>query len=410
MKVWRVFLTGAALFVSFSSPLAAQTRLTLSRVLELAASQNPDVLIARTREAQARGALTSASVRFASNPEVDLFVGPRSLTRTGNGLALDAELAAVQRFEIGGQRGFRMSAAEAGIDEQRARIAQAQLDARAFAIDAFLRAVYAKQTAELAQQAESIADEMRRAADARYEAGETAVLEVNVARVEQARAKRERLSTRILLERAYGDLREVLALPADLTLDVEGELPAASPPLVADLIAKAIQRPDLAALAAGAKQAESEWRLAQANRRPDVLAGVGFRREDTEPILGARIGISLPIFQRNTGAIATAAAHLQETQLALDAQRRAVETQVRSAYAQYVAAQEAAQALNEAGLPYLQENEQLAAESYRAGKISVVDLLVIRRESFAARREALDARLAVAQALAQLERAAGSSQ
>jgi outer membrane protein TolC len=39
------------------------------------------------------------------------------------------------------------------------------------------------------------------------------------------------------------------------------------------------------------------------------------------------------------------------------------------------------------------ENEQLSRESYRAGKIGLLELLVIRRQGFAARSEALDAQL-----------------
>ena len=54
------------------SIVQAQTNrpLTLDQVLELAARQNPDVLVARAREVEARGHLTTAKVRFAANPDL----------------------------------------------------------------------------------------------------------------------------------------------------------------------------------------------------------------------------------------------------------------------------------------------------------------------------------------------------
>ena len=74
----------------------AQTVLTADRVLELAARQNPDVLIARTRTVQAEGGLATAQIRLPANPEVDAFVGSRDNTlgrRSG-----EYEFSFAQRF------------------------------------------------------------------------------------------------------------------------------------------------------------------------------------------------------------------------------------------------------------------------------------------------------------------------
>ena len=57
---------------------------------------------------------------------------------------------------------------------------------------------------------------------------------------------------------------------------------------------------------------------------------------------------------------------------------------------------EALNALTAGAPPLVEENEQLASESCQAGKLTLVDLLVIRREGFAASRETLDAQLSVA--------------
>jgi outer membrane protein TolC len=98
-------------------------------------------------------------------------------------------------------------------------------------------------------------------------------------------------------------------------------------------------------------------------------------------------------FQRQTGAIATATGRVAELKAAVNARRVALDARLRGAYARYAIAAQAAEAITSTALPLIGENEQLTRESYQAGKIGLLELLVIRREGFAARRDALDAQL-----------------
>jgi cobalt-zinc-cadmium efflux system outer membrane protein len=379
---------------------------TLDQVLELAGRQNSEVLVARAREVEARGRLTTARARFATNPELDLFLGSRQQSVGGSTPEVDFDM--FQRVEVGGQRGLRIESATAQITQRSAEIDMAALTARAATAAAFYRALHAERLRSIAGQAEQLAAELGDASKARFEAGETAVLDVNLARVEQARTRRDRLSAEGLLERAYGELREILALPPETTVAVQGDWSSTALPSLDALLLRVAERPDVRSLAAGLNEADADWRLTRAMRRPDLIAGAGLRREDGEPVAGAHVGLSVPLFQRNAGALASAAARIDAARLSLDARRRALETRIRSAYTQYMAALEALNALTAGGLPLIEENEQLARESYLAGKLNLIDLLVIRREGFAARRETLDAQLNVALAATELRLAAGA--
>ena len=232
-----------------------------------------------------------------------------------------------------------------------------------------------------------------RAAQARYETGETAVLDVNVARVEQARARREQLAAASRLEGAVAELREVLALSPQEPVVIQAMLRAPDVPGVEALLARVLERPDLRALAASLDQAEAELQLVRASRRPDLFGGVGFRREENEPVIGARIGLTLPLFQRQTGAITSASGRVAEVKAALAARRIALEARLRGAHTRFLIAAQAAEAIAATALPLVTENEQLTRDSYQAGKIGLLEMLVVRREGFAARREALDAQL-----------------
>jgi len=385
---------------AFAAPLAllccavsahAQTVLTAERVLELAERQNPDVLVARTRTAQAEGALTTARIRLPANPEVDAFIGSRD--NTVGGRSGEYEFSVLQRFEIGGQRDQRVAAATAGVTLRTLEVGAETLQAQTAALAAFYRAAHAQEIHRIADETIGLTEEAMRAAQVRYEAGETAILDVNVARVEQARARREQLAAAARLEGAIAELREVLALPAQEPVVIQATLRAPDVPAVDALLSRVLERPDLRAMAASLEQAEAELRLVRSSRRPDLFGGVSLRREDSEPVIGARIGLTLPLFQRQTGAITTATGRIAELRAALGARRVALEARLRGAHARYMIAAQAAEAITATALPLVAENEQLTRESYQAGKIGLLEMLVVRREGFAARREALDAQL-----------------
>jgi outer membrane protein, heavy metal efflux system len=385
---------------AFAAPLAllccavsaeSQTVLTVDRVLDLAERQSPEVLIARTRTPQAEGALAIARIRLPTNPELDVFIGSRE-TSVG-GRSLEQEFSFLQRFEIGGQRGHRVAAATAAVTQRTLEVGAAILQAQTVALSAFYRAAHAQEIRRVTDEALGLAEEAVRTAQARYEAGDTAVLEVNVARVELARARRDQLAAASRMEGAVAELREVLALPAQEPVVVQTALRAPAVPAVDVLLSRLPERADIRALTAHLGQAEAELRLARSVRTPDLFGGIGFRREASEPVVGARFGLTLPLFQRQTGAITTASGRISELKAALDARRVALEARLRGAHARYMIAAQAAEAITSTAVPLVEENEQLTRDSYQAGKIGLLELLVIRREGFAARREALDAQL-----------------
>ena len=391
-------------FLCAAGSAESQTTLTVDRVLELVQRQNPDVLLARARVLQAQGVLMTARAPLATNPDVDAFLGSRAGT---TGRSAELEVSVLQRFEVAGQRGHRIAAATAGASQQTFEVDAVTLQAQTAALAALYRAVHAEEIRRVAQDALSLAEEAVRAAQARYEAGETAILDVNVARVEQARARREQLAAAARLEAAFGVLREVLALPPEEPLRVE--IPFRTPEVQAldALLSRLPERADIRALTANVTQGEAELRLAQAGRTPDLFGGVGFRREDGQPIAGVRLGLSLPVFQHQTGAMTAASARLSESRTALAARRRALEARLRAAYTQHAIAIKAADAITATAVPLLEENEALARESYQAGKIGLLELLVIRREGFAAQREALDAQLEASLAAIEVRGIAG---
>jgi len=194
---------GAPLALLCCAPSAeSQTVLTPDRVLELAERQNPEVLIARARAVQAEGALLTTRVRLPSNPELDVFLGSRDNSAV--------DVLSSRSSHSSSDSSLVVSAATASPQptlpspDGRLRSVSQRSRRTTVALAAFYRAAHAGGLRRVHEQTFGLAEEAVHAAQARYEAGETAVLDVNVARVELARARREQLAAASRLEGALG--------------------------------------------------------------------------------------------------------------------------------------------------------------------------------------------------------------
>jgi len=174
-----------------STAVAQSVSLSLEEALARAREQAPAVLIARARIEEARGRLAGARVRFRENPTIDVGTGPRS---TEVGTLTDLDIGFIQSFETGGQRAARIAGAEAGIARETATAAEARRAALRSVALAYLRTQYAQDRIELLRDAESVAAEVVTVADRRYNAGDIAVLDVNIAKIARARARAARFA------------------------------------------------------------------------------------------------------------------------------------------------------------------------------------------------------------------------
>jgi cobalt-zinc-cadmium efflux system outer membrane protein len=168
------------------------------------------------------------------------------------------------------------------------------------------------------------------------------------------------------------------------------------------------ERPDLRALAQEVELARAETAVARAERWPSLDLRITYEHErDADVVLGG-IAIAIPIFERGQGEAARASARGKRAQLELSTRTSRATAQTDSARDTYAAAIAAVQILAQEAVPLSIENETAAAASYRAGKIELGTLLVIRREALDTRREHLDRLLDAALAAVDLWIARGA--
>jgi outer membrane protein, heavy metal efflux system len=383
----RVVLSGAAgIFYLLSLPvscLAQETTLTLPQALEMARKRAPVVLSARARIEEARGRLKGASVLFQQNPAIDVAAGPRI---SNPERFTDVDVALSQEMELGGRRKSRMAGAQAGIEREIADSGEATRRLLREVAVAFSRALAAQERVRLLTGTGKLAEEFLQIADRRYRAGDIAVLELNLARTSLARTRAELRVAEADLSRELGALRVLLGMKPRQSLAVTGELAERAAYEETALMAGALDgRPDFKALKAELREAESDIRLGDGFKWPDLGFTARYKKDTGDNVYQGGVKLTLPVFSRGQELRATGSARASRVQLEMEALQNAVQHEVSSAFETYQRRIEASRELEGGALPSLVENENLAKRSYEEGEIGAAELLLIRRDSLETR-------------------------
>lgn len=400
-----------ALMVSLAAPAAAQPVeenddvLGLARVIEIARSRGPEAVAsgARVREAVAR--LVGARVFATDNPVLEGLAGPR----LGADTSPDVEVGLTVPIELG-RRSGRVAVARAGVTQAEHERSDARRLAVGAAVVAYYRALHAERRLALAADREALAGELRATVLERQRAGGASQLEVNLAEIELARAGGETQAAQASVARARLDLALVLGLPSGARLRIAGDLAdrARLDALAHRRPASARERADVLAARAASRVASAEISAARGAAIPALaLSARWVHEEGADAVLGG-LALSLPFFEHGQGAAAEASAR----RAAAQSQARLLETAARAEMegtaATYAAAALAARRLEALGVPRAIETEQMAWESYRAGRLDLPGLIVIRRDLLDTRREHADRLLDAALAAVDLAVAQGA--
>ena len=161
---------------------------------------------------------------------------------------------------------------------------------------------------------------------------------------------------------------------------------------------------------AEAEQVSAEASLRQeiVARRLDPSVGLGVRhvRELGDVALVAGLSMPLPLFDRNQGNIEAARANIRAAEARRAGALATTIVRGRNAITNVEAATVRVEALERAAIPEAAEALRLAQLSYQAGRSSLLELLDAQEAYTSAQSALIDARLALAQATAELGRVA----
>jgi cobalt-zinc-cadmium efflux system outer membrane protein len=400
-----------------SAEAAHQGPLSLADAQRLALERNNDLRIAQAQVAAALAQLRVA--REFPNPTVSLSTakistdGVPESTTLGNGLlarSYDSIASLSQLFQVG-KRGLIQDAAKAGVrsaefqrDDARRLLLQGVTQAYAAALAASSEAdVLTDSAAKLRREAD-IAAHRFSAGD--LSASDKAQLEIAAdqdelnAESERAIARTAVVTLEILLGEASPQGGTVLAD----TLDDWGRR------IPADLESEAIgARPDIAAAEAAVSQADSNLRLQQRQKIPDVTASMQYERNPPfQPdTVGFGLSFPLPVWDRFDGEILAARAAREQTLAQLDKARIQAAADVSAARVAYHEAAQRARRYESSLVPKSAEVLKSVSYSFEKGGAALVDLLEAERNDNSIRVGAAQAKADAASAAAALEAALG---
>ena len=318
--------------------------------------------------------------------------------------AAESTFSISQPLELWGQRGARIDAARA-----EAEAAALRRDQSRWAVAGRLALIYAEAEAaslqyELSVEALSLTQADASALMVLVEEGREPALRGIQAESEVESARAIVDETRANRDAAFARLAAVAMLSEPVT-SIETSLLARAPnPFALDVHNPlAVQIAEAELNAAGKSVTVERLRA-----RPDVTASLGVRRfqEYDSQALSFGISVSVPLFDRNKGAISAARAEQRAAEarlagLKLEAQadRSAAQARLNASITRTRAADNGVAAADEA--------YRLARTGFDAGRISQLELRSIRSALIAARNAAVMARLARVRAEVELARLDG---
>lgn len=404
-----LLVLGLAFSLSPRPARAASPRLvTLAEALARAEAASPLVRRARAERDVVAARDVGASLRLPANPVIAAAGGPY---REPGASSVELRLHAEQSIEIGGQRAARRAVVGRALEVATWREQVARVETRARVRAAYVGAQLARAHEETAAAREALTAAVLDAVRARVSSGASSNVDLELARLEQGLAARERAAAVLATGDLTARLRALIGLPPGEPIALEPRVaaPASRAGGLPALLERAErQRAELAALRATGDELDAEITRLGREAIPSPTLFVDFERDRPgQTFLGAGLAIPIPVWRRQQGELAVAHAERArlEDERALAA--RAVALEVERAYQAAQAETAAVHLLEREALPAADAVVTLLTDGWKAGKFDLFRVLQTTRDATVARRLYLETLGAAWDATIALDRAAG---
>jgi cobalt-zinc-cadmium efflux system outer membrane protein len=384
--------------------------LTLGQALELALTHSPELAAFSQGVWAAEGNARQAGV--LPNPELELEAGEFGGSGVRKGYnGAETSMRLTQSLELGGKRGKRQRVALsearlAGWDYEAKR-----LDVLTLTKQAFVDVLLAQGQLALAESLLLVAEDVCKAAAKRVKSGKVPLLEETKAGVEVATARIARDRARRELDTARKRLAAFWAGTRPVFKEAGGDMEAvADLPPMERLSALLADMPEVARWNEEVAKARESLALAKAIRLPDIGVSASISRfeEDGTYAGTAALSLPLPLFDRNSGGIASAKHQAGRAESEQRAARLRATTALVEAHSRLETARAEALTTKAELLPGAQQAFAAAQIGYREGKYGHLEVLDTQRTLNEAKTRYLDVLAAYHKAAADVERLIGA--
>jgi len=415
MSLWvKAFLALDGVFLLMLAPSfgAERMRLTLEQALQIALEHNLEFKAKKEELGIADGRILKANLFLQHNPEFDGDVANRRLNKPEEGSNKNLPQGGVslmQEFEIGGQSRYRRQSAQENLAKVKFEVGDFERALRFRVTEVFLRLLNAESKIKQAERIVELRNRLYEASKTRLSVGDIPEAQVILSEFELNRARSELIGLQREREGLLARLKTELALEDDIPIEIQGELNRMPPSLsLQELLKSAIERrPDLAASEREKRVTEAEELLVRAERIPNIKVGAFYEKDDKDNIVGGKISIPLPFFDRKQGELREALARKSIANLNYLNRRQALEREIRAAYNKFRLAERDISLYPEDSLKRFDENLDLNQRAYQEGQIDLSDAIVFQNQVIEARQKFIDALTNYNLALAELKFQAG---
>ncbi len=420
MRSVRIALIGAVLGGAvYAQAPDFPASLSLEQALRIAEARNPQIVIAQQAVTGAEADVIAAGKR--PNPAFAVGAEGIPLAQQDRPAFFDNQeltFAVQQELETGGRRRLRTEQAQHSVEASRASAEDALRQLRFEVRRAYMTVVLARADEEVARTTLEEIDKVLAVNRARYEQGELSGVELRRLQVERFRFADDAFAAELASRNAKSALLALLNVrPLDRSFDTtDGFSPPPTAPVAPALdaaetaIAAALAaRPDVEAARRDPARARAGLQLQRALATPSVVIGGGLKRDFGTNGLVLSVGVPLPLFNRNEGAVARAGAEERQANARFAAAETAVALEVQEAVnAVDVNRRRAIYAEGE----YLKnalEARDIVLASYKSGAATLIDYLDAQRSLREALRVRNRARFDYQISLFEYEAAVGAS-
>lgn len=411
IKAFFVF-QGLYLLIVIPSFGAEPVRLTLEQAVQIALERSLEFKAKKEELGIAEGRILRANLFLQHNPELEGDAANRRLNKPEEGFNKNLPQGGVslmQEFEIGGQSRYRRQSAQENLAKVKFEVGDFERSLRFRVTEVFLKLLNSEAKIKQAERIVELRNRLYEASKTRLSLGDIPEVQVVLSEFELNRARSELIGLQREREELLTRLQTELALEDDTRIEIQGELGRTSPSFsLQDLLKTALERrPDLAASERERRVTETEELLTRAERIPNIKVGAFYEKDDKDNIVGGKISIPLPFFDRKQGELREALARKSIANLNYLNRRQALEREIRAAYNKFRLAERDISLYPEDSLKRFDENLDLNQRAYQEGQIDLSDAVVFQNQVIEARQKFIDALTNYNLAVAELKFQAG---
>jgi cobalt-zinc-cadmium efflux system outer membrane protein len=299
-----------SIMVLWSARGFAQTPLSLSEAVSFALSHRPEIRAALDRTAAAEHLQKQAGL--IPNPRI--FLQSEDLRSSNFNFWQDSETFAyaAETLETSGRRAGRIATATQRLEGSRLQADQVRLQIALRVRQAYWRALATQRLAQLYREDNDYFRQIISYHDARFHEGKLAEVDLLRVRLEGERVHAAEARTQLESQRALFDLEREMASPDRADWRLTESFEALDPPSPAQPgVDPSLSRVEGQAAHQAIDAARASLQLQKASGRPDLEALAGYKRNLGDDTALVGLQWNLPIFDRNQGAVAAAAADIR---------------------------------------------------------------------------------------------------